>query len=113
MISDISTLSDMTQLYGLYMAGNPFDTDAYCTYVPMVTANNPNLRTFEYDKPNPNPLTDDCSVDMTELSTFASYWLDTGCDESNNFCYGADLNHIDGVDLADLAEITKYWLNGL
>jgi hypothetical protein len=37
-------------------------------------------------------------VDFRDLSIFAQYWLETECNAANNFCGGADLDHLYDVD---------------
>ena len=111
MISNISTLSGLTKLNYLNMRDNPLETMAYCNDIPLIQSNNPGLLTFNYDSPNPNPLTSDCSTDFSDFTVFASYWLNANCEEYNNWCGGADLNHINDVDIEDLAEFVSYWLN--
>ena len=59
---------------------------------------------------NANIITSDCSTTLSELPILASNWLASGCDVSSDWCNHADLNHIDGVDLKDLAEFSSYWL---
>jgi len=50
-ISDISSLSGMTNLKRLWLQGNPLNVDAYCNYLPMIKANNCGIE-LRYD-PNP------------------------------------------------------------
>lgn len=51
-----------------------------------------------------------CFVDFEHFARFAEYWLEPDCNELNNWCDGADLNHQDGVDFVDLREFTDKWL---
>ena len=37
-------------------------------------------------------------VDFRDLAIFAQYWLETECNAANNFCGGADLDHLYDVD---------------
>lgn len=37
-------------------------------------------------------------VDFRDLAIFAGYWLETECNAANNFCGGADLDHLYDVD---------------
>jgi hypothetical protein len=37
-------------------------------------------------------------VDFRDLAIFAQYWLDKECNAANNFCGGADLDHLYDVD---------------
>ena len=51
-----------------------------------------------------------CFVDFESYARFAEHWLDEPCDEGNNFCGGADLNHEDGVNELDLKLFVEEWL---
>ena len=74
----------------------------------MIEANNPGID-LKYD-PNPNPITNDCSTDLSELMVFLSHWLETDCGIPNNWCGGVDLNHFDDVNISDFGEFARYWL---
>ena len=52
-------------------------------------------------------------VDFPDFALLANNWLETDCDESNNWCEGADFDKNGDVGLTDLAEITDYWLDGI
>jgi hypothetical protein len=106
-ISDLSPLLHMTNLEILRLDANPLDARAYCQTIPGITLNNPWM-TVTYEA-NPNPLTDDCSVDLSELAVFFIHWLQSDCDAANNWCNGADMNHDGGVDVGDFAELALYW----
>ncbi len=105
-------IAELTQLTTLYLWKNPgeesFLPDVYCEIIPSILNNNPDIKIW-YD-PNPNPLTEDCSTDLSDLTDFSVQWLETGCEESNNWCGGADLNHSGEVDLEDVAIFVHYWL---
>ena len=88
---------------------NPLSTASYCTYVPLILANNPGIISLKYD-PNPNPLTNDCSTDHAELQILASRWIESGCNEDNNWCGGTDMDHVDDVNLKDFAVFARLWL---
>jgi hypothetical protein len=51
-----------------------------------------------------------CIVNFEHFAKFAEHWLDTPCDTDNNFCDGADLNHLDGVNKVDLRLFVEEWL---
>jgi hypothetical protein len=51
-----------------------------------------------------------CFVDFEDFANFAEHWLDWPCDQSNNWCGGADLNQLDGVDWTDLRLFVYEWL---
>lgn len=107
-ISDISALTDLTPLDTLNLENNPLNSAAYCNYIPLIRTNNPGID-LSYDS-NPNPLTLDCSTDLADLAGFVDGWLESGCDESNNWCGGADIDHINDVDMNDFVEFARYWL---
>ena len=52
----------------------------------------------------------ECFVDLKQFASFAQHWLDTGCESGNGWCGGADLNHLNGVDYADLELFVRQWL---
>ena len=52
-----------------------------------------------------------CIVNLEQFSTFAAYWLDGPCNETTNWCGGADLNHLNDVDIVDLTILAGEWLN--
>ncbi len=51
-----------------------------------------------------------CAVDFYHYARLAEHWLDTGCNELNDWCGGADLNHADGVDGVDLGLFVNEWM---
>jgi hypothetical protein len=51
-----------------------------------------------------------CMVDFGDFANFAEYWLEAPCSESNDWCSGADLNHMDDVDFSDLDIFVESWL---
>ena len=52
-----------------------------------------------------------CIVDLTDFAQFAAHWLDGPCNETNNWCGGADLNQLDDVNIDDLNILAGYWLD--
>ena len=109
-ISNISFLSKMSNLEYLWLEGNPLNTQSYCTDIPIIVSNNTDGFTILND-PNPNPLTQDCSTDLPDFAAFGTHWLEIGCDQGNNWCGGADLDHINDVDINDLQILAMYWLD--
>ncbi|MBN1766275.1 MAG: leucine-rich repeat domain-containing protein [Sedimentisphaerales bacterium] len=92
-IIDLSDLTELTNLYELRLKGNPLKITTVCTYFPIIGSNNPNLYCIDYyDYYDPNPLTEDCSMDLGDLGELSAHWLESGCDEGNNWCSGADLD---------------------
>lgn len=106
-IRDISALSALRNLTYLRLQGNALNPQAYCTYLPLLQTNNPGID-LTYDS-NPYLLIQDCSTNLNELVMFVSHWLETGCDEQNNLCSGADFNRSCNVDQRDFAEFAQYW----
>ncbi|MDH4238509.1 MAG: hypothetical protein OEW48_02995 [Phycisphaerae bacterium] len=51
-----------------------------------------------------------CIVDFDSYARFAEHWLDETCNEDNNWCNGADLNGMDGVNNIDLGMFVEQWL---
>jgi hypothetical protein len=52
-----------------------------------------------------------CTVDFQHFAEFAQWWCVPDCNEGNNWCGGADLNQLDGVDFVDLGMLTDDWLD--
>jgi hypothetical protein len=57
----------------------------------------------------PGPLL--CVVGFQHFATFAEHWLDTDCNDLNNWCGGADLNYNGDVNSVDLDMFTDVWLD--
>ena len=51
-----------------------------------------------------------CFVDFEHYARFAKWWLEEECNEGNNWCDGADLNQLDGVNGVDLRLFVEEWL---
>jgi len=51
-------------------------------------------------------------VNFADYSFFASRWHTTGCNSSNNFCGGADMDSSGTVDMQDLEIFAANWLTG-
>jgi hypothetical protein len=51
-----------------------------------------------------------CFVDFEHFARFAEHWLDKPCNEGNDFCDGADLNMLEGVNGVDLRLFVEEWL---
>jgi len=52
-----------------------------------------------------------CIVNLEDFAHFAAGWLDSPCDAGNNWCGGADMNHLDDVTVEDLTLLAAEWLN--
>jgi len=56
-------------------------------------------------------ITDDCKVDIEDLSELASEWLRNDCGVSNNWCDGADYGPQDGVvNMNEFSVMAGEWL---
>ncbi|MBA7636855.1 hypothetical protein ES703_44483 [subsurface metagenome] len=55
----------------------------------------------------------DGKITLVDYSQLASWWLETGCEESNNFCDGADIDQMSDVGLDDLLILAENWLAGV
>ena len=51
-----------------------------------------------------------CLVNFEHFARFAENWLWVECNEGNDWCNRADLNHIDGVNELDLKLFVEEWL---
>ncbi len=51
-----------------------------------------------------------CIVGFRQFALFAEHWLQSSCDDINNFCDGADINQLDGVDYVDLGLFADEWM---
>lgn len=56
-------------------------------------------------------LNGDCDVDFVDYAQFAEEWLNSGCDNLNGFCNGADIVINGEVNMEDLAKFTQRWLD--
>ena len=54
----------------------------------------------------------DGDVDFADFAAFAEHWRDTGCAQINDWCGGADFNHLNDVNIDDLNAMTNNWLVG-
>jgi hypothetical protein len=54
----------------------------------------------------------DGDVDFADYAAFAPQFRRNDCEELNDWCGGADFNHLDGVNLDDLKALTDNWLVG-
>lgn len=52
-----------------------------------------------------------CIVNLEHFAQFAAFWLDGPCNADNNWCGGADLNHLDNINVDDLIIFAGEWLN--
>lgn len=66
-------------------------------------------RTTGYE-PQYSDLINDKTINLGDIETLASHWLDSGCEESNNYCDRADINRDGVVDFTDYALLSGNWL---
>jgi len=50
------------------------------------------------------------AIDFDDLTTLMTHWLDSGCDEANQYCGGADIDRNGTVDLVDYSLLSNNWL---
>ena len=109
LINDLSPLTQLNKLQKLFLTGNYLNTPTYCHWISVIQTNNPGISISLYT-PNPNILTNDCSINLPEYALFASQWLDQPCLHTNSWCNHADLDHNGVVDLLDVAILVDLWL---
>ena len=51
-----------------------------------------------------------CVVDFRHFARFADHWLESGCDASDDWCGGADLDFLGDVNSIDLGLFVDEWL---
>jgi hypothetical protein len=51
-----------------------------------------------------------CIVNFEHFAELSLRWLDSPCDEGNNWCGGADLDLLGDVGLGDVCELAYWWL---
>ena len=51
-------------------------------------------------------------VDMIDMEHLALHWLDTGCDETNDYCDWAEISNDSTIDFTDFAILADNWLTG-
>jgi len=51
-------------------------------------------------------------VDMIDMEHLALHWLDTGCDETNDYCDWAEISNDSTIDFTDFAILAGNWLAG-
>ena len=54
----------------------------------------------------------DEDLDLADFAMFALHWAEIGCDASNDWCGGADMNHANDVDVKDIRHFAEHWLVG-
>jgi hypothetical protein len=52
-----------------------------------------------------------CFVNFEHFAELSLRWLDSPCNEANNFCDGADLDLLGDVGLGDVCELAYWWLH--
>jgi hypothetical protein len=86
-ISDISALSGLMHLKDLVLSSNPLNLDAYCTYLPLIRVNNPDIALWI----GPCPYAD-CDEDETPDVCDADF-IDNdgdGADDGEGVGHGCD-----------------------
>lgn len=52
-----------------------------------------------------------CFVDFRHFARFADHWLESDCDELNDWCDGANLDYVGDVNTVDLGLFVDEWLD--
>ena len=60
----------------------------------------------------PGDLDANRRVTLVDYATFASRWMDTGCNYDNNWCGKSDLDKLGTVGATDLMILGGHWLEG-
>lgn len=59
-----------------------------------------------------NTLFDDAKIDTADLAAVSGQWLNTGCDESGQWCSGADVDGDGTVNAKDFVKVAEFWKSG-
>jgi hypothetical protein len=68
------------------------------------------IQTLSLNHVRTRDFNNDTKVDFSDFAILASYWKTTGCNGSNGWCEGADLDTDGNVDSNDLMLFCEYWL---
>ena len=52
----------------------------------------------------------DCDVDLLDFAVLASWWQNQGCNSTNNYCSGQDIDKLGSVDFDDLLILLNHWM---
>jgi len=61
----------------------------------------------------PVDINNDHRVDLSDFGIVSAGWMESKCDEYNDFCSGADIDHTGDVGLGDLLILAENWLEGV
>ena len=86
-------------LTGTLANGDPIDIDFVREGNGAILLANPNIADFNFNG----------SVNLADFAILASYWADTECALQNN-CEGADFEPDGDVDIEDLVDFSRQWL---
>jgi len=86
----------------------------YYVYITAYTSNTSNRIACNVDNfkiiTNKANFDNDWSVNLVDFANFADYWLDSNCDDGNQWCQRRDFDKSGEVDVDDLAEFVGNWL---
>jgi len=68
------------------------------------------INTLVFNHVYTRDFNNDTKVNFRDFAILASYWKTTGCNGSNGWCEGADLDTDGNVDSNDLMLFCEYWL---
>jgi hypothetical protein len=57
----------------------------------------------------PADFNDDGGVDASDLLWLTGRWLNSACEQANNWCDGADMDRLGSADMRDYAIFARYW----
>ena len=106
--------SSVTIMSGMFNGASAFNQDLSGWCVSQIPSEPTDFDTDATSWTLPQPVWGNCLlciVNMEHFAIFASHWLDGPCSESNNWCGGADLNHLNDVDTVDLGILATEWLS--
>ena len=101
--------------YGMLINSDGIATRDSCRYFASTEVADPSTRPkliVTYTIALTGDFEPDGDVDFADYSAFAMQWCRNDCEELNDWCAGADFNHLDGVNLDDLKALTDNWLAG-
>ncbi|MBN2269208.1 MAG: right-handed parallel beta-helix repeat-containing protein [Sedimentisphaerales bacterium] len=65
---------------------------------------------YEFDFTVFGDIAVDCSVDASDFALLSAHWMESPCNEANNFCDLADIDRQNGIDFRDVLILAQNWL---
>ena len=104
------TPGEFEVLWGMFGAAGESSGGPYSQIGSLQITDGNEMSGGEYTVTEQSEALPDCIVSFIDFVRFAEYWLRADCSELNSWCDGADLNHANGVDFADLDLLVDEWL---